>query len=317
MAILQGTSLLKPAYNQPEAGKKGFLLNTYTGGLNKSQGLVTSGTFTIAAVNSNQTVTLSAAFFNNILAVGNLVDILDGSSHEIIGQVVSTSGVTAVIKTISIVQGSAGNTMATAAVVTQVASAAFTAAAVGSNNTIVMATATQASLFAPGDSATITDGTTTIVGTVASVAGTTLNLTTVSFSAGSAGSTVAQYAKFSASPGDRVVFNQDPSNFMPAGAVPLNSQVIVPGSTGSLAFSVGYMSTDQDVTTTNATNLTYFNSATAMATAGRYNEASTTVPYQLPKNAYPTLQASGANAPSAQYFVRMEFEYPGPPASQL
>ena len=42
MATLNGTSLLPPAFNQPEAGKVGYLLCTYTGAANDSQQLVTS-----------------------------------------------------------------------------------------------------------------------------------------------------------------------------------------------------------------------------------------------------------------------------------
>jgi hypothetical protein len=314
MAKLLGTSLLPPAFNQPEAGKMGCLLCTYTGPANASQQLATNATFVMAAVGSNQNVSFAAAPNGNLLAAGNLVQITDGGGHTLIGQVVSGGNTaTVVVKTLAITAGSSGNTMGSAATVSQVSSAAYTLAAVGSLVAIPFATAAQAGLFAPGDSISASDGTNTYTASVVSVAGNTVNATVTAISAGTAGNTVAQYATATSSSGDHIVFGTDVLNYLPGGAIPLRSQVIVPGSTASLAGSVGYAAVDGDVVTSGATNYTYFNSATAMATAGRYNENSTNQPLALPKKAYPALTFTGANAPSATYTVLVWFLYPGPP----
>ena len=315
MATLNGTSLLPPAFNQPEAGKVGYLLCTYTGAANDSQQLVTSATFTVAAVGSNQTVTFAAPPVGNILAAGNLIQIADGT-HIIIGTVVSGGNTTSVVvKTVAITGGSSGNTMGSAANVYQVTSASFTLGAATVLNAIPMTDATQAALFAPGDALSISDGTNTFTASVVSVAGSTINATTTAISAGTAGNTVASNAYVQSTSGDRIVFNQDPLNFMPSGAIPLESELRMPGSTSGQTNSIGYVSKDLDVTTANATNYTYFSSAQAAATAGVYRNSSANAPIGLPKSAWVTLTLPGATAPSATYTVIVKFAYPGPLAA--
>ncbi len=263
----------------------------YTGGANKSQQLATNGTFTVAAVGANQTVTMSAAFFGTILAPGNLVDILDGGSHEIIGQVISTSGLTAVIQTLVIKQGAAGNTMATAAVVSQVTNASFVAAAVGSTQTVPMVNAVQAALFLPGDAVTVSDGTTTIVGTVASISGAGIVLTTGSFSAGTAGSTVAANATVVSTSGDKIAFVQLPPYLTLDGGT-----LIADTSVGSLALGLGWVNQN------GAGSSHLFDliaSATALTSAGRISTNTAIPPPTTNAPSYLVATVTGANLPAA------------------
>lgn len=263
----------------------------YTGGANADQQLVTSGTFTVAAVGANQNVTMSSAFFGSLLSVGSLVDILDGGSHEIIGSVVSVSGLVAVIQTVKIVQGAAGNTMATAAAVKNVTSASFVAAAVAANNTVPMTSATQAALFIPGDVVTISDGTTTIVGAVVSQSGASLIVSTTSFSAGSAGSTVAQYATIISTSGDKIAFVQLAQYQTLDGGT-----LIVDTSVGSMAFGLGYVAQDG----TEASHLfDLIASATALATAGRISTNTAIPPPTTDKNSFLVATITGADLPAA------------------
>lgn len=278
----------------------------YTGGANKSQQLATSGTFTVAAVGANQTVTLSAAFFGTILGAGNLIDILDGGSHEIIGQVISTSGLTAVVQTVKIVQGAAGNTMATAAVVSQVTSATFVAAAVGSNNTVPMTSAAQAALFIPGDAMTVSDGTTTIVGAVVSQSGANLIVSTTSFSAGSAGSTVAIYATVVSTSGDKIAFVQlAPYQTIQGGTLILDT------NTSSLTVGLGYVAQDG---TESSHEFDIIASATALATAGRVSTNTAIPAPTTDKPSFLVATITGANLLAATaLYAQMRGSYNSTP----
>lgn len=263
----------------------------YTGGANANQQLTTSGTFTVAAVGANQNVTMSAAFFGNILAPGNLVDILDGGSHEIIGSVVSVSGLVAVIQTIKIVQGAAGNTMATAASVKQVASASFVAAAVGSNQVIPFTSASQANLFVPGDVITVSDGTTTIVGAVVSSSGSSLTVSTTSFSAGTAGSTVAQYATFISTSGDKIAFVQLAQYQTLQGG-----SLILDSTATSMTVGLGYIAQDGSES---SHLFDVIASATSLAAAGRVSTNTGIPAPTTDKLSFAVATITGGNLPAA------------------
>lgn len=119
-----------------------------------------------------------------------------------------------------------------------------------------------------------------------------------------------------ANSGDTITFSGDPAGYLPAGAILISSQLLTPVSKTAMTASVGYASTDGDVTTANATNATYFNNAQSIATAGRLNANSLNAPIEIPKNAWARVTIGGANMPSQTVSLRVVFQYPGPPPSQ-
>lgn len=128
---------------------------------------------------------------------------------------------------------------------------------------------------------------------------------------GNRGELIYTYAGGAAS-GDTITFSGDVAGKLPNGAILLASSLLIPGATASLTASVGYASTDGDVTATNATNTTYFNSATAVATAGRYAEVSANPYLLLPKDAWPIVTIGGASLPAGAISLRISYLYPKP-----
>lgn len=128
---------------------------------------------------------------------------------------------------------------------------------------------------------------------------------------GAVGTLIYTYAAGAAS-GDTITFSGDQLGKIPNGAILLDSQLLIPGSTTSLTASVGYQSTDGDTSTTNATNTTFFNSATAVATAGRYAPTSLNAPVVLPKDAWPIVTIGGASLPATAITLRISYLYPKP-----
>lgn len=119
-----------------------------------------------------------------------------------------------------------------------------------------------------------------------------------------------------ATSGDTIVFSGDPTAYLPAGAILVYSELLTTVSKTAMTASVGYQSTDGDVVTTNATNTTYFDSAQSVATAGRLRPASLYPPIEIPKNAWAVVTIGGANMPQQSIYLRVVFQYPGPPPSQ-
>lgn len=93
------------------------------------------------------------------------------------------------------------------------------------------------------------------------------------------------------------------------------SLVVSAHNTGSPAASIGYASTDGDVTTTFATDLTYFANAVAIASAGNYGRQAANVnpPRTIPKDAWPVITMSGAALTATTLTLTITSRYDGSP----
>lgn len=238
-----------------------FQVPFYTGGGRHNQVGVTTATFVIAAVNGTQSVAFDARDTIR-MQVNSQVQIADGT-RTINGTVLSVNGGTllAVVQTNTIVAGSAGNTMSTAATITPITTGTFVVAAVAANQTVPMGSVAACNLFPIGDTVTITASADTVVGTVAGINGSGLVVTTTTISSGSAGDTAATAATVTSTSGDRICF----AIVMPYVEIG-DLSLIMDATAASMQVKAGYFATDGTETSHLADLIV---TATAFATATR------------------------------------------------
>jgi hypothetical protein len=252
-----------------------------------NQVITTTATFTVAAVNASQSVAISN--FSKV-SVGETIQIGDGT-HTINGTVTSvvagSSGTgTIAVTTNTIVAGAAGNTMGSAATITPITNGTFVAAAVGATQVVPFGTAAEAALFVVGDAVTVTDGTTSITGTVTLQSGKNLTLQTTVINSGSAGNTVATAALATSTSGDKIALCT-----LPPGVTLLDEQIISSAANTSMTVSSGFFSIDNTETTHGADLIA---AGTALATATRIRANAAVSPPTTDLNSYLTVTIGGA-----------------------
>lgn len=247
----------------------------------------TAGTFVVPAVGSTTTVAVTDPLRTPVGA-----DLkIDDSTHTIIALVTALSGTTATVQTVSISAGSAGNTMASGAIVSPATNATFTVAAVGSTQSVQMGSAAHAALFPVGDTITITGSADTIIGLVTAVSGRNLTVQTTTLSVGSAGDTMSTNAIITGTSGDRILFGT-----IPAYCTLDDLQVIMSATNASVTVSAGFFATDGTEYSHVADLIA---ASTALATATRIRANAAVAPPLTDKPSYLCLVVGGATITAA------------------
>lgn len=284
-----------------EAKIQGF---NYTGGARNNQLGATTASFVVAAIGSTQQFTVDARDVIRT-GVGATLQIADGS-HTIIALVISQTGTTVVAQTVAITAGSAGNTMASAAVVTPVTNGTFVVAAVGSTQVVPMGSAAQAAIFLVGDIMTITGSADTLIGLVTAQGGKNVTVQTTTLSVGSAGDTMSTNATITLASGDRIAYSKVPANVI------LFEETLICDSVNSgMTVSSGFFSLDGTETNNLACLIA---AATALATATRIRDNTAVQPQKTDKDSYFCVTiGGGAMSATTNLTPVLKSKFPGNP----
>jgi len=126
---------------------------------------------------------------------------------------------------------------------------------------------------------------------------------------------VWQYNAVAVVSGTKIQMSQLPGEAIPQFTTLLGMNLVVSAAnTAAANVDVGYAAVDGDVTTTGATDLTYFANALDVHTAGNYGRKSTNtnVPRNIPKDAYPVITTHGATM-TALLTLTITSRYDGSP----
>lgn len=301
MSLLKAATadILVPINDQDAVSES---LYPYTGGAFNNQATTTTATF--ATVAAGSAVTFAATSVAK-LGVGMIVQVTDGTRI----QYVQITGISGLNVTGIVLSGTAAAaTMSTAATVRDATSATFVAVAVGVSVAVKFNAASQANKYLVGDVVTVTDGTTSITGTVLSnnqSGG--LVLMTTAINSGSAGSTVALYAVATSTSGDAVAFA-----LIPPYVIILGITVISDSVNAGVTISAGYVDTAFTELTHGADMIV---AGTALATAVRVN-TNAAIPFdvQTDKPSYAVIRVSGGPiSATTNLSLSLRYKWPGNP----